>query len=72
MFDGATGEQEGSLQLTVQGGELVQVNKVIPEVAADHGGGVKRFTVSVSGDLFRKAFRVDATGDPITIDALSE
>jgi hypothetical protein len=48
------------------------MNNVIQEVTRQHGGGVKRFTVSVSGDVFLKAFRVNATGDPITIDALAE
>ncbi len=72
MFDGATGTRDGATTLTVRGGELVQANNIIEQITAQHGGGSKRLAVTVSGEVFVKAFRVNGNGDPVTIDAVVE
>lgn len=72
MYDGATGARDGATTLTVRAGELIQLNNVVGNIDGEHGGGVKRLAVSVSGEVFLKAFRVNANGDPVTIDAVVE
>jgi Tol biopolymer transport system component len=72
MFDAATGASEGSFTMTVRAEELVQVNNVLDRIHPGHDGGVKRLEVTVSDPVFVKAFRVNATGDPVTLDAAVE
>ncbi len=70
LYDGATGASEGETSLFVQAGELVQTNNIISVINPDQDGAPKRLELTTHGDVFVKAFRVNATGDPVTIDAL--
>ena len=72
LYDGATGSHEGSMTITLRGGELRQVNNVIEEINRHQNGGVKRLQVTVDRSAFVKGFRVNASGDPVTIDQLPE
>ncbi len=67
VFDGATGASEGSTQLIVRGGELVQTNSIIAVVNPGQDGQLKRLEVMATGPLYVRAFRVNKDGDPITI-----
>jgi hypothetical protein len=67
VYDGATGRSEGSTDLTVRGGELVQTNSIIAGVNPGHDGEVKRLEVRATGPVYVRAFRVNQDGDPITI-----
>ncbi len=71
LLDGATGVPEGTTTLTVGAGELVRLNNVIPTIHAAQDGTTKRLTVTTDRPVFVKAFRVNAWGDPITVDALA-
>jgi hypothetical protein len=59
----------GTITRTVEAGELIQINNILNVVSAGQGGGVHRLELTTTGDIFAQAFRVNATGDPITIDA---
>ncbi len=72
LYDGATGSHEGSMTYTLRGGELRQINNVIEEISRRQDGGVKRLRVTVDRSVFVKGFRVNASGDPVTIDLLPE
>ncbi len=72
LFDGVTGDAEGAMSTTVRAGELVHVNNVIEKIEPQHGGRVKRLRITVSGELYLKGFRVNANGDPVTLDPLVE
>ncbi|MCU0305942.1 MAG: hypothetical protein MUC56_17955 [Thermoanaerobaculales bacterium] len=67
VYDGATGRSEGDTELTVRGGELIQVNSIIAVVNPGQNGAVKRIEVEASGPVYVRAFRVNKDGDPITI-----
>ncbi len=67
VFDGATGVSEGSTQLIVRGGELIQTNSIIAVVNPGQNGQLKRLEVRATGPLYVRAFRVNKDGDPITI-----
>ncbi len=71
LLDGATGVPEGTTTLTVGAGELVRLNNVIPTIHAAQDGTTKRLTLTTDRPVFVKAFRVNAWGDPITVDALA-
>ena len=71
LYDGATGVSEGQTSLTVEAGELVQTNNIIEVINAEQDGAPKRLEFTTSGEVFVKAFRVNPTGDPVTIDALA-
>ena len=72
LFNQATGFSEGSTEITVRGEELVHVNGIINEINPDHDEGLKRLVVTVSGPIYLQAFRVNPTGDPVTLDAMEE
>jgi len=72
LYDGPTGRHEGSLTVTLRGGELKQVNNVLDEVSQSQNGGVKRLQVTTDRAVFVKWFRVNASGDLVTIDPLPE
>lgn len=72
LYDGATGEDEGDTELTVRGGELIQVNSIIAVVNPGQDGGVKRLEVTATAPVYVRAFRVNRDGDPITIPAQRE
>ena len=67
VYDGSTGRSEGETDLTVRGGELVQINSIIAGVNPGHDGEVKRLEVRATGSVYVRAFRVNRDGDPITI-----
>ncbi len=72
LIDQASGNSEGSTEITVHGEELIHLNAVINEINPDHDDAPKRISVSVSGPLYVQAFRINATGDPLTLDPLPE
>lgn len=67
VFNGATGVSEGTTQLTVRGGELIQTNSIISVVNPAQNGQAKWLEVRATGPLYVRAFRVNKDGDPITI-----
>jgi hypothetical protein len=67
VFNGATGVSEGTTQLTVRGGELIQTNSIIQVVNPGQNGQAKWLEVQATGPLYVRAFRVNKDGDPITI-----
>jgi len=67
VFDGATGTSEGSTNLTVRAGELIQTNSIIAVVNPGQNGNPKRLEVTASAPLYVRAFRVNKDGDPVTI-----
>ena len=70
LFGTSTGASPiGSITRTVRAEELIQINNIINVIAPGQGGGVHRLELTTTGDVFSQAFRVNATGDPITIDA---
>jgi len=71
LYDGSTGASEGQTSFTVAAGELVQTNNIISVINPDQDGAPKRLELTTDGDVFVKAFRVNPTGDPVTIDALT-
>ena len=58
---------EGSIQRTVRPGELVRVNNIVSAVNAVQDGEVKRLAVTVSGPLHVLGYKVNGTGDPVTL-----
>jgi hypothetical protein len=67
VIDGATGRSEGTTNLTVRAGELIQVNSIIAVVKPGQDGQVKRIEVTATGPAYVNAFRVNKDGDPVTI-----
>ena len=51
-------------------GELIQTNNIISVINPHQDGSPKRLEVTTDGEVFVKAFRVNTTGDPVTIDTL--
>ncbi len=72
LVDQASGDTEGSTEITVRGEELIHLNAVIKEINPDHDETPKRIVVTVSGALYVQAFSVNASGDPVTLDPLQE
>ncbi len=58
---------EGSLTRTVRPGELLRVNNVVSAIHPAQDGEIKRLRITVSGPLHVLAYRVNATGDPVTL-----
>jgi hypothetical protein len=67
LYDDA-GEFEGSWTRGVRPLELVHVNNIISKINPPQDGGVKRLEVTTTGPVHARAFRVNPTGDPITIE----
>jgi len=65
---GADGEPEGTLQRTVEPCRLEHYNSILDLVDPNQDGGVKRVDVTLDGFAWARAFRVNATGDPITLE----
>jgi len=70
LFDGTSGEAEGSIVRAIEPRCLIQINNVIEAINGNQDGSVKRLELSATGPVHARAFRVNTTGDPITIDAL--
>lgn len=66
-YDDAGG-LEGEWTRGVRSLELVHVNNIISKIDPSHDGGVKRLEVTTTGPVHARAFRVNTTGDPITIE----
>ena len=70
LFGTSTGASpEGAITRTVRAGELIQINNIVKVISPEQTGGVHRLELTTTGDVFAQAFRVNASGDPITIDA---
>ncbi len=70
LFGASTGASpEGSITRTVRAGELIQINNIVNVIAPGQTGEVRRLELTTTGEVFAQAFRVNASGDPITIDA---
>lgn len=70
MYGTTTGSAPlGTITRTVEAGELIQVNNILNVITPGQNGDVHRLELTTTGDIFAQAFRVNATGDPITIDA---
>ena len=67
MF-GSAGEEEGSIQKTVGAGKLMQYNHILDLINSSQDGEVKRLKVTLSDFAWVRVFRVNSTGDPITIE----
>jgi hypothetical protein len=65
---GDAGHLEGEQTCGVRPLELVHVNNIISKIDPSQDGGVKRLEVSTTGPVHARAFRVNPTGDPITIE----
>jgi len=70
LFDGASGALEGVLTVTIRAGELDQWNNIVEMINPSQDGLAKRLEVTTNREVFLNAFRVNAHGDPVTIDAL--
>lgn len=64
---GAGGRLEGTVEGDLAGEALIQVNNIIREANPAFNGEVKRLEVTVDRPAYVLAFRVNPTGDPITI-----
>lgn len=58
---------EGEVVRSLAGEALIQVNNILREANPQVDGGVKRLEVTVDRPCYVLAFRVNPTGDPITI-----
>jgi hypothetical protein len=67
LFDDS-GELEGEWTRGVRSLELVHVNNIVSKINPSQDGGVKRLEVTTTGPVHARAFRVNTTGDPITIE----
>ena len=67
LYDDA-GALEGEWTRNVRPMELVHVNNIITTISSAQDGGVKRLEVSVTAPVHARVFRVNTTGDPITIE----
>jgi hypothetical protein len=66
MF-GADGEEEGSIQKRVGAGKLMHYNHILDLINESQDGGIKRIEVVLDGYAWVRVFRVNSTGDPITL-----
>ncbi len=64
---GADGAFEGMVQRTVRAGEQLRVNNVLRAANPSLDDGFKRIEVTADGPLYVLAYRVNATGDPVTL-----
>ncbi len=63
----ATNAAEGSITRTVHPGELLRINNIVSAIDPGQDGTVKRLRLTVSGPMFVLGYRVNATGDPVTL-----
>ncbi len=70
LYDGDTAAFEGSTTIILQGYELTQLNDVIEGIKASQDGSTKRLEVVCDAAVYLAAFRVNSSGDPVTITAL--
>jgi hypothetical protein len=66
----ADNQAEGSIQRLVRAGELVRLNNIVRVVNPGQDGEVKRLEISVSAPLHVLGYRVNGTGDPVTLRAV--
>ncbi len=66
------GNLEGSITKSVRAGEQLRVNNVLKAINSNVDGGLKRLRVTVDGPLYVLAYRVNATGDPVTLQPFRE
>jgi len=64
------GASEGVLEDTLQGKTLVHINSIVRVINPQQDGTVKRVEITVDRRAFCLGFRVNPTGDPITLPAL--
>ena len=69
LYDAATGRLEGGAGFTLQGEELMHVNDFIATIDPEHDEEEKRIRVEVSGRVYMQVFRVNSSGDPVTLSA---
>jgi hypothetical protein len=67
LYDEA-GVLEGEWTRRVRPMELVHVKIIISKINPSQDGGVKRLEVTTTGPLHARAFRVNTTGHPISIE----
>ena len=63
----ADGTARGNLQRSIRSGELLRVNSILLALDGGHDGGERRLELTVSGPVHVLAYRVNATGDPVTL-----
>ena len=63
----AGGVSHGSRQLNVRSRELVRVNNLLSGIDPTHDGGERRIVVTTTARVHVLAYRVNATGDPVTL-----
>ncbi len=61
------GTSHGSRQVTVRSRELVRVNNLLSGIDPAHDGGERRIVVTTNARVYALAYRVNATGDPVTL-----
>ncbi len=66
------GTLEGTITKTVRAGEQLRVNNVLKAINSGVDGGIKRLEVTTDGPLYVLAYRVNATGDPVTLQPFRE
>jgi hypothetical protein len=66
------GGLEGTITKTVRAGEQLRVNNVLKAINSSVDGGLKRLEVTADGPLYILAYRVNATGDPVTLQPFRE
>lgn len=64
---GAGGDGRGSLQRSVRSGELLRLNSVLLALEGGYDGGERRLEVTATGPAHLLGYRVNATGDPVTL-----
>ena len=71
LFDAATGEIEGTGDFAVRVQELIHVNDLIGTIDPEHDENEKRIRVEVTDRVFMQVFRVNSSGDPVTLSAFT-
>jgi hypothetical protein len=67
-----TGQQQGTtVERTVRGQELLRLNRVLELLGATAGEDSKRLLVTVDGPVHVLAYRVNRSGDPVTLTPFS-
>jgi len=66
------GTLEGTFTKAVRAGEQLRVNNVLKAINSNIDGGLKRLQVTTDGPLYVLAYRVNSTGDPVTLQPFRE
>ena len=68
LYGAQAGAPEGTLQKEVGPQKLVEFNHILDKINPAQDGEIKRLEVTVNTPVYIRAFRVNASGDPITME----